>query len=82
MRHVSAKFFFPPQLTVEQKENRLSAFSNSFESKKIKITSRTGDKKSHCRPSKTRVMLNSFLDHGVAVHHEEALTGQTISQHF
>jgi len=45
MRHVSAKFFFPTQMTMEQKEKRLSAFSNSSERKKIKITSRTGDKK-------------------------------------
>jgi len=27
-------------------------------------------------------MPNNFLDHGVAVHHEEALPGQNISQHF
>jgi len=67
---------------VEQKENRWSAFSNSSECKKIKITSRTSDKKAHCRYSKTRAMLNNFLDHGVAVHHEEALPGQNISQHF
>jgi hypothetical protein len=82
MRHVSAMFFFPPQLTVEQKENRLAAFSNSSECKKIKTTSRTGNKKEHYRHSKTTAMLNNFLDHGVAVHHEEALPGQTISQHF
>jgi hypothetical protein len=67
---------------VEQKEKRSSAFSSSSECKKIKITSRTGDKKAHCRHSKTRAMLNNFLDHGVAVHHEEALPGHIISQHF
>jgi hypothetical protein len=82
MRHVSAKFFFPPQLTVEQKENRLSAFKNSSECKKVKTISRTGNKEVHCKHSKTKAMPNNFLDHGVAVHHEEALPGQTISQHF
>jgi hypothetical protein len=49
---------------------------------KTKITSRTGDKKAHCSNSKTRAMLNICLDHGVAMHHEDALPGQIISQHF
>lgn len=57
-------------------------FQTLLSVQKTKITSRTGDKKAHCRHSKTRAILSIFLDHGVAVHHKEALPGQTISQHF